>query len=148
MIGIYGIFRKSDDKCMYVGQSKDIYGRIKDHLSGKSNTPFNKEDYYGDMIEQHFINDKAYRLQREAYWIKELNPKLNKIKDETNRGEYISGEKHPMFGKHHTEESNKKNGQAHLDRKWINNGTITKKVKPDEIQQYLSQGWKFGRIKT
>lgn len=105
MIGIYGIFRKSDDKCVYVGESKDITGRIKAHFIGK-NARFNKEEYYGEMIEQHFINDKQYRLDREAYWINELNSECNKMRDRHNseeqkkkQSERMTGENNPMYGK-------------------------------------------------
>lgn len=182
MIGIYGIFRKSDDKCMYVGESKDVRTRIKHHLWGNTKNLFNKEEYYGDVIEEHMINNKQFRLEREAYWIEQLKPELNIVRDETNRGEYFSGEnssmygktgeKNHMFGKHRSEETKKKIGAAHKGKhrseetkkniseslkgkpsrtngtKWINNGVTNKRVKPDELHQYLNNGWKFGRIKS
>lgn len=195
MVGIYGIFRKSDDKCVYVGESKDVRNRIKHHLNGHTKNSFNKDDYYGEMIEQHFINDKQYRLEREAYWIEQLQPELNIVRDETKRGEYISGENSPMygthrsdktkkkiseakkgkpspmkgkhpseetkkkmseakkgenapwFGKHLSEDHRKKIGEPFKDRKWINNGVTNKRVKPDELHQYLNNGWKIGRTK-
>lgn len=185
MIGIYGIFRKSDDKCMYVGQSKDINGRIKHHLN-RANSPFNSDEYYGEMIEQHFIDNKQYRLDREAYWINELNAEMNVVrdrhhatseetkkkigyankgKDPWNKGKIdifseesrkkisinhsdVSGENNPMYGKHQPEAAKKKIGDIHRGRKYINNGTINKMVKPNELQQYLDNGWKFGIIKN
>lgn len=198
MIGIYAIFRKSDDKCMYVGQSKNINKRLKDHICHK-NSRFNERDYYGKVIEPFDFYDKENQLNREAYWIKELNPELNIIRDETDRGKYLSGENnpmygknsedymtpdaiitkrskqsaalkgkhfseehknnlsiyhadfsgenHPMYGKHHTIESNEKNRQAHLGTKWINNNEITKCVKEYELDKYIRAGWKFGRLK-
>lgn len=181
MVGIYGIFRKSDDKCVYVGESKDVRNRIKHHLNGHTKNSFSKDDYYGEMIEQHFINDKQYRLEREAYWIEQLQPELNIVRDETKRAEYISGENAPWFSKHFSDEhkkhlsesckgrpawnkgispseETKKKLSEHSDHrgeknpgygtKWMNNGVTNKRVKPDELHQYLNNGWKLGRIKT
>jgi len=162
---------------MYVGQSKDINSRIKHHLSGKSHLSFNKEEYYGKMIEEHFINDKTYRLNREAFFINKLNPELNVVRDrhfhhseETKKKQSKAklGEKHPNFGKpawnrgispseetkekmkgrHPTEETKQKLVQAQLGRKMINNGVTNKRVKPDELHQYLNNGWVLGMIKT
>lgn len=155
MIGIYGIFRKSDDKCMYVGQSKDINGRIEYHLSGRVNTKFNSEEYYGEMLEQHFIDDRNYRLEREAYWINELNAEMNVIRDrhyikseETKQkiSEANKGEKNPYYGKHPSKDIKKKLSKLYKNTKWINNGVITKRVKHDELQQYLENGWVLGRL--
>ena len=173
MIGVYAIFRKSDNKCMYVGQSKDINGRIKGHLDGKTHLSFNKEEYYSKILETHDIDDKTYRLNREAFFIKELNPELNKIRDkhfhhseETKKkiGEANKGENSAMYGKpawnrgiSPSEESKEKNRQAHLGEnnscygthfKWMNNGVTNKRVKPDELQQYLGNGWILGMKKT
>lgn len=171
MIGIYGIFRKSDDKCMYVGQSKNVNERIKQHLSGKSPNKFNSEEHYGEMIEEHMLDYKQFRLEREAYWINELNPEFNKIRDrhhskettiqmsENNgmKGKHPDhrGNKNPMYGKHFSEETIKKQSKVKLgknnpvyDRRWINNGVITKMIKSDELHQYLENGWKLGRITT
>lgn len=153
MIGIYGIFRKSDNKCVYVGESKDIDTRIKYHLSGRSNTPFNSDEYYGEMLEQHFINDKKYRLIRETYWINELNAELNIIRDGSsgmkgkspwNKGispseETINKIRDGQKGKH---EGNKNT----IGRIWINDGNNDKMIYPDTLQKYMNNGWTLGRI--
>ena len=82
MIGIYAIFRKSDDKCMYVGQSECIERRIGQHLTNNTHIDVNSEEYYGKPIEIHNIDDKKYRIEREKFWIHELNPELNKYTDD------------------------------------------------------------------
>jgi len=175
MVGIYGILRKSDNKCVYVGESRDINGRIKYHLTRKR-TPFNKDEYYGKTLETHDIDDKTYRLNREAFFINKLNPELNVVRDrhfhhseETKKKQSKAnlGEKNPNFGKpawnrgispseetkekmkgrHPTEETKQKLTQAQLGRKMINNGVINTYVKPDELHQYLNNGWVLGRIK-
>lgn len=82
------------------------------------------------------------------------------------------GNKNPMYGKHHTLESKykislhkskyniseetrehyrqanlgNKNPMYGIKRKHINNGKINKNVKLEELNYYLSQGWKEGWI--
>lgn len=128
MIGIYGIFRKSDNKCMYVGQSNNVEKRINEHLKYNTNTNFNETDYYGRVIETFDFYDKENQLDREAYWINELNPKTNDTRNrhlsehhknqvkttltgrtlseehKKNIGNSERGEKHHMFGKHWAQE--------------------------------------------
>lgn len=81
MIGIYAIYRTIDNKCMYVGQSMNVENRIRQHLRGHMHKMFNKEEYFGKILEEHLNDDKTYRLQRETYWINKLNPELNHITD-------------------------------------------------------------------
>jgi group I intron endonuclease len=79
------------------------------------------------------------------------------------------GENHPMYRKHWSEETKQKmsvakKGKCHSEehklhirescknmnkgRVYINDGNICKFVKPEELQQYLSDGWKKGRLIT
>lgn len=59
----------------------------------------------------------------------------------------FAGEKHPFYGKHHSEETYKKMSEAKKDRKWMNNGLQEKYVKPDEVNLYIEKGYSFGRLK-
>ena len=183
MKGIYGIFRKADDKCMYVGQSKRLDERIYDHLIGKTQM-FNKEQYYGKVLEEHDTDNIEYRLDREVYWIKQLNPEFNVIRDRHyNSGDDNpmygkSGKANPMYGKQHTEfsrkkmsnsrmgarnsmygknpedfmtpeaiiEKRKKDSEAIKGMKFINNGVINKRAKGDDLDKYIQDGWKLGRL--
>ena len=69
-----------------------------------------------------------------------------------------SDENHPIYGKHHSEETKKKisesnkgkqSGENHpmfnSNRKWMTNGIVTLRVKQNEINTYISNGYKFGR---
>jgi group I intron endonuclease len=130
-IGIYAIFRKSDDKCMYIGQSKQCENRMYHHLNGYSNTPIeNKDDYYTDIIEKHGFDSNVFRLEREAFWINVFEPEWNIDKNRTLSEKHkqairekLLGKTSGMKGKHHCEESKQKNRESHLGE---NNGMYGK----------------------
>jgi len=87
-IGIYRIFCKSTNQS-YIGSSVNIYNRKHDHFSKlKHNKHENQQlqkDYniYGrinfnfEILE--YINDTAYLLDREKYWIKYYNSSLYNV---------------------------------------------------------------------
>lgn len=77
MIGIYAIYRTSDNKCIYVGQSKNIERRIYEHTKRPSSRLI-QEECYGKAIEIYDSYDANTQLDREAYWINILSPELNK----------------------------------------------------------------------
>lgn len=59
----------------------------------------------------------------------------------------MNGEKNPFFGKTHSEETSKKISESGKGRKWINNGVKSITAKGELLDEYLSSGWVFGRIK-
>ena len=61
--------------------------------------------------------------------------------------EYYKTHPGTFLGKHHTQEANQKNREAHIGRVFMNNGEIEKHVKPEEIQKYISEGFIKGRLK-
>ena len=110
MIGIYAIFRKSDDRCMYVGESKNIERRLYMHFQGHTHINVNNTEYYGKTIEEHNIDNKQYRLDREAYWINVLKPEFNDVRNRHKSEESIKKiiKNHVGFsGKHHSEDTRK-----------------------------------------
>ena len=56
----------------------------------------------------------------------------------------VSGEKHPMYGKHHTEEARRKQSELTKDRIWIHKGDKGTSVKPKDLNEFLSNGWEIG----
>lgn len=65
----------------------------------------------------------------------------------------LKGENNPMYGKpgamlgkHHTFETKQHLRESALYRVWINDGTHTKRVKPEELDKYLSKGYVKGRL--
>lgn len=77
MIGVYGIYRRSDNVCVYVGQSKNIEKRTREHLRYSVHHNFNEIDYYAKEIEIFDNYDKEELLKREGYWIRTLDPEYN-----------------------------------------------------------------------
>ena len=152
MIGIYEIFRKSDDKCMYVGQSKNIKRRIYAHF-GTNGQRFNYDEYYYKVVEEFDTYDRNRNLDREAYWINELNAELNewrnrqpsekwrKQQSERMTGEKNSmycvdrkGDKSPWYGKNFSEEHKKHIGDASRGRVPWNKG-LTKET-DERVKKY------------
>lgn len=66
------------------------------------------------------------------------------ISEETRKKLSISrsGEKNPMFGKHHSEETKKKCAAAFIGTHWWNNGIVSK-----QKRECPGEGWVRGRLK-
>jgi len=73
-----------------------------------------------------------------------------------NDPRYISGELKPIrfgvklsketknkIGNHQNQKGNK---NSQYGTKWINNGNIVKKIKKEELEYYLNNGWKLGNL--
>lgn len=91
-----------------------------------------------------------------------------------NLSKAVSGENNGMYGKRHSDESNRKNREAHLGKKaspetiqkmrshrkgnpnfrppsckgkiFINDGINTKLILPEDAETYLSKGWVRGKL--
>ena len=72
--GVYLIYTKEG---RYVGQSHKIELRLWNHKPWNSRSPVNSKILKAEILE--VVKDKKLREQREEYWIKKLNPELNKI---------------------------------------------------------------------
>lgn len=133
--GIYMIKHK-DTGQMYIGQSKHIYKRWKHHCYGhdkfisRIDRAINKygEDNFTLQVIEELSNDSDCLKEREKYWIKKYNTFEDKNHyNLTPGGDYCltqdpsqlykfqgenhwdcSGDKNPMYGKNHTEESKRK----------------------------------------
>ena len=65
----------------------------------------------------------------------------------------VSKENNPFYGKHHSEESKMKLSMSHKNKtnetkntRYMNNGEITIRVKPENIQDKLNEGFVYGRL--
>lgn len=92
--GIYLLYKKDDPSKCYVGQSSNIQGRINNYLNNSflnskknKNAPFIKallkygQDSFGLCILEY--TPKENLLEREKFWIDELKPYYNVLKEGT-----------------------------------------------------------------
>lgn len=95
--------------------------------------------------------------KKAGIWSGSNNPMYGKSKE-------ISGENNPFYGHKHTEETRRINREKHLGiklseetkkklsksnigRKAVNNGNVCIKVYPEEIDNYLKDGWTLGYLR-
>jgi len=106
-------------------------------------------------------NGALDKAQEALKWLRENDPiwlenKTKKFKDSIKK--HYEKNNGSFKGKKHTEEARKKISEASSNRekgkgnsnygmKWMNNNIQSKKIKKEEIQHYLDNGWKFGKLK-
>lgn len=57
-----------------------------------------------------------------------------------------SGSNNGMYGKHQSDSARLKISKKAIGRIWINNKIIDKRIKQEELQYYINQGWYIGRL--
>lgn len=57
------------------------------------------------------------------------------------------GQANPMYGKHHSPESREKMSGKKRGKRYVNDGTTTRMVSPEEARDLVAQGWRPGRPK-
>lgn len=123
---------------------------------GKKHSVESKQKFSG---QNHGMYGKyCYDLWVEEYGVERAN-ELNK-EMLFKRAQSLSGENNPMYGTKHTDEWRKAHsegmsGEKHFNygkpaftknRLWMNNQSISKMIKPDQIDQHLREGWIIGRL--
>ena len=107
-----------------------------------------KEGYDIHHLDENKLNNALSNL---AYLSRSEHTKIHnetrEFSEETKNkmSESNSGEKNPMYGKHHSSEAKRKIGEAKKWSIWINNGVISKRVQFDED---IPEGFVRGRLKT
>ena len=68
--------------------------------------------------------------------------------DKISKGvkEYYKTHSNPFKGKHHTEESKQKFKETLGVRKYVKRGDVCKRVRVEELDVYLQNGWVLGRL--
>lgn len=137
--------------------SEETKRKLREKCSGKNSPMFGK----------HLSEETKQKIskQKKGVPISEKARKNMRAND---------GKNNPMYGKHHSEESKKKNSESHKGKKswnkgkkniyskeiiqkmsdankgkmWIHNleAQKTKRVTKEEIESYITQGWKVGRL--
>jgi group I intron endonuclease len=140
--GIYQIQSNIKPERIYIGSAVNINNRWKRHISDlRLNRHSNKKlqrhyNKYGEVDLQFSVLsgcEKEDLIKIEQYFIDSYNPyfncsptagsnlgirytiKQNKINSKSKKG-IQAGNKHPLYGKHHTEISNQKNRESHIGK--------------------------------
>ena len=159
MRGIYKIVNSQNGK-IYVGSSLDVERRWRKHKSalraGRHRNPHlqNSWDLYGEsafslsVLEQ--VSEDLCLLEAEQRYIDTLKPDYNIATHATGgsgpRSEEtkqkisaaVKGDKHPFFGKTHSEETRKKISEANLGKAAWNKGTPLSKAHRAKLSESLS----------
>ena len=120
-----------------LGDKNPMYGR---------NQSEETKQKIGDA--QRGDKNHMYGKHEEAYWFnKERDEETKqKISETRIKNKVALGENNPFFGKTHSEETKSKISNTHKNTVYINDGEITKRVKKENVDTYLSEGWVKGRI--
>jgi len=144
----------------YIGQKKSNEFLGNKYLgSGRVFTravkKYGRENFTVELLEK--CKDANELNEREIYWIEYYNAfESEHFYNLCKGGCGCSGRKHTEEEKHKISENQKGNKRnddcklklrnSRLGRVHINNGTISKCIPEDELDEYLSNGWVKGRI--
>lgn len=140
-MGIYKIINTANGK-VYIGQSAQLSKRLYDHCTMlRNNYHYNQHlqnsyNKYGDVFKIEIIkycNDESQLDDLERYYISyydSTNPEKGYNKVDGGNCSDKKGENHPMFGKHHSEETKKKMREANKGQiPWCKGGTFSENHK-------------------
>jgi hypothetical protein len=96
-----------------------------------------QKEIYENLPEE----DKQKRAQRTS---DQFKGKSKSPEHKRKNSEAQLGEKNHRFGKKDSDETRKKKSLQSKGRKWVNDGTFERMLKPDEA---IPDGWNLGRIK-
>lgn len=121
--------------------------------TGKTHTEESKEKISKSrlgkkMSEKFCINNRLNKIgELNGMYGKESAMKGKKHTDETKKkcSEAKLGELNPMFGKTISEETRKKYKERQTGKIWVTNGIIETHILPEELEQYVTNGWIRGR---
>ena len=109
-----------------------------------------------DMRSKNTTKANEYRIKRSST-DEEYRNRISENMSKGLRKHWEDMNCGPWSGKHHTEESKKRIGEANSKIQsgvgnsqygtcWINDGSVAKKIKKEELEQWLASGWSKGRI--
>ena len=133
---------------VYIGITKNI--NPKTRWDNGNGYPNNK--YFTNAINKYGWNNFTHEilfenLSKEEACKKEIELIAKYKSNNPEIGYNLSlGGENSYYGCKHTENSKKLIGSSHKNRIWINNGIYSKMIYEYEIDNYISQGFKIGRI--
>lgn len=104
------------------------------------------DNFEHEVVASHLTKEEAANFEKLLIReLKQNDPQFGyNITDGGEGHTGISGEKNPMWGKHHTEEARKKIAEAGLGKKAWNKG----QHHTDEVKQKMQQVWKDTHVKN
>ena len=115
------------------------------HMYGKHQSEETKQKIGEAQIG---CKNHMFKKHEEAYWFnKDRSEETKKKISETRiKNKVALGENNPFYGKHHNQEARDAMSKVQKGRIYINNGMDTKRVKPEDLEDYILNGWVKGRI--
>lgn len=119
------------------GENNPMYGR---HQSEETRRKISEA--------QIGCKNHMFGKHEESYWFNKNRSEetKKKISETRLKNKIGQGENNSFYGKRHNKEAKDKMSKAQKGRIYINNGTDTKRIKPEELDDYLLNGWIKGRI--
>ena len=113
--------------------------------SGENNVNYGKHLYHKGIVQKYITDDEVEEYERQG-WIKGASDYVRKEESKRN-----AGENNPFYGKKHSKETldkiqqtKIKNGYYDIKRTPVYKGNENKRVKKDELDEYLKDGWVIG----
>lgn len=145
---VYYIEKHPKDGQPYVGCTNDIERRMSSWYSSH-NVPLSEVEI---LWETPWIEDASIMEQdlqkrilgkADGRFYHKCHSEEQRLARNKAVSEAISGENHPFYGKSHSEETKAKmSGKVSL-----NNGITNARVRPELVDEYLSQGYTYGWIR-
>lgn len=131
---------------------KESIDKMRKSKQGENNPMYGKhqsvETKYKIGKNQIGCKNHMYGKHEDAYWFNKTRTEdtKKKISETRIKNNIALGENNPFYGKRHNKETKDMMSNIQKGRIYINNGTDTKRVKPEELDDYLLNGWAKGRI--
>lgn len=133
-----------------------LHGRVyseeyHERLSELAKERCNTEEFRQRMSELHSgktLSEEHRKtistMCKERVWSDEVKAKMSESAKKVwaNGREFVGHEMTPELKQFFSELGTR----VHKGTRWINNGTINKQVKPEVAEQYVAEGWNYGRL--
>ena len=119
--------------------SDETKKKISEKLIGKRHTEETKKKISEKLIGKRHTEEHKKNLSKSVIGKKHTEETKKKMSIST------SGVNNPMYGKKCTEEAKKKMRETQKGNRWMNKDKVVKMVHFNNIEEYVNNGWLFGR---